>query len=113
MRALTRTGPIMPVSLPFIPTLCPLLETTDYAGNYARIIAASLITNSAVEYTFPSPDGDDNSLSALIRARHKSREEEMDGFFDSLEEKYAKKSTKTKGKTKSQGKKTSAKKGKK
>ena len=45
-RALTRTGPIMPVSLPFIPALCPLLETTDYAGNYARIIAASLVRAS-------------------------------------------------------------------
>ena len=50
-RALTRTGPIMPVSLPFILVSCPLLETTDYAGNYARIIAASLVTTCLQEAT--------------------------------------------------------------
>ncbi len=34
----------MPVFLPFIPALCSLRKTTYYAGNYARVIAASLLT---------------------------------------------------------------------
>ena len=37
------------------------------------------------------PDGDEDSLKALIKARQQSREEQVGGFFDSLEEKYCKK----------------------
>ena len=36
-----------------------------------------------------------SSLTALIKARQQSREQEMGSFFDSLEEKYAKKAKKT------------------
>lgn len=39
-------------------------------------------------------DGGDGSLTALIRARQHSREEKMDGFFSSLEEKYCSKKPK-------------------
>ena len=38
------------------------------------------------------PDGGEDSLKALIKARQQSREEKLGGFFDSLEEKYCSKS---------------------
>ena len=43
-RACTRLT-IIPVFLPFIPALGQLREITNFAGSYARIIAASLITS--------------------------------------------------------------------
>ena len=36
-------------------------------------------------------DGSEDSLKALIHARQQSRGAQMDSFFDSLEQKYAKK----------------------
>ena len=36
-------------------------------------------------------DGSEDSLKALIHARQQSRGAQMDNFFDSLEQKYAKK----------------------
>ena len=38
-----------------------------------------------------TPDGSEDSLKALIKARQQSREEKLGGFFDTLEEKYCKK----------------------
>ena len=37
---------IIPLYLLFIPTICLLLETTDYSVNYASIILASLVGTS-------------------------------------------------------------------
>lgn len=51
-------------------------------------------------------DGGDASLMALIKARQQSREDKMDGFFSSLEEKYCTKKPKAASKvasTSSQG----------
>ena len=39
----------------------------------------------------PLSDGSEDSLKALIHARQQSRGAQMDNFFDSLEQKYAKK----------------------
>ena len=43
------------------------------------------------------PDEGEDSLKALIKARQQSREEKLDGFFDSLEQKYCTKKPKTTG----------------
>ena len=45
----------------------------------------------ALECSLALPDGDQDSLKAMILARQKSREQQASGFFDSLEAKYAKK----------------------
>ena len=44
-----------------------------------------------------SIDGGEDSLKALIKARQASREEQLGGFFDSLEEKYCTKKQKSSG----------------
>ena len=40
-------------------------------------------------------DEGEDGLKALIKARQQSREEKLDGFFDSLEQKYCTKKAKT------------------
>lgn len=47
----------------------------------------------------------DDSLSALIKAKQKSRQDNMDSFFDSLEERYAKKDKASKPSSSKAGKK--------
>ena len=46
-------------------------------------------------------DGSEDSLKALIKARQQSREEKIDGFFESLEQKYCAKKPKIAGTFKS------------
>ena len=43
------------------------------------------------------PGEGEDGLKALIKARQQSREEKLDGFFDSLEQKYCTKKPKTTG----------------
>ena len=47
-----------------------------------------------------TPGEGEDGLKALIKARQQSREEKLDGFFDSLELKYCTKKPKTTGSSK-------------
>ncbi len=47
-------------------------------------------------YLLFSEGGSSSSLTALIKARQKSREQEVGNFFDALEEKYSNSSKKPK-----------------
>ena len=68
-----------PVFLPIMPALCHLYETTYYAGNYARIIAASLLERKAAEpSTFDLAQDMAKSLGELGQEFRKHHDQLLD-----------------------------------
>ena len=77
-RRLTHT---LPPSHSYLPSTCPLPSS----------ITPSLPLSHTPSLSPSLSDGSEDSLKALIHARQQSRGAQMDNFFDSLEQKYAKK----------------------
>lgn len=92
------------LSLLFFETIKHYKGTYDYLGLFKAAQEAEEAEEMKKELGIDA----DDSLKALIQSRQQSREQQMDGFFEQLEAKYAKpaKSKKTESaKGKKKGKK--------